>query len=673
KARAVSGDGLFSAFSPVVSTVTLPLLPVRPAAPAGAVLGVSSITWSWAAVGGVSGYRLYYATAPASLIASPSTGTYIHTGLTPNTTYSVVVAGVNPTGTGPVSPAAVPVATLASPPSGAAAAAVYTTSVTLTWGLNGNPAGTTAKVMRVTPAATFTVAANSYTDTGLLSCTSYYYRVWNVNLANVITQYAAVGPVLTASPSPLPPGNFSAESLAGNKISLAWLPSPFEGITGYNLYYDSGTGTIDYGTPLATLAADRTSYTTGVLVSSAAYKFGLRAVHRCGVEEANVTVLATAPSLFSLTGVRAAIKIPQTGKKVSGNSVTVMAELVTGTETETRDILLQYKASASGTWLNIPAKDPANHPNPDADSPYFIHWDVTALAPGSYDLRAVATDLDNAPDASPGAITIIVDPVEADITENSSGGKVIKVQNLNNLVESILQAADSGSSQVTELQIPAGALDYSTGTVTVINDPSGAPGSPEGTEDAGIVAEITLSNQTTLAGGLLAEVTLVFPDADNDGIVDGTLVRCSQLRMYSAHSAAGPWVFDTGSVVDCSEKKVTGHTSHFSFFALFATLSGDLNSAKVYPVPWRPGSGDKFDSAAGTDGIIFTNLTDRTEIRIYTITGQLVRELKLAPADLGRKVWDGKNSAGLKAASGVYLAHIKSGQYVKTMKIAVER
>ncbi|MEI7528955.1 MAG: FlgD immunoglobulin-like domain containing protein, partial [Elusimicrobiota bacterium] len=92
--------------------------------------------------------------------------------------------------------------------------------------------------------------------------------------------------------------------------------------------------------------------------------------------------------------------------------------------------------------------------------------------------------------------------------------------------------------------------------------------------------------------------------------------------------------------------------------------------AKVYPVPWRPGSGDKFDSSTG---ITFKYLTPRTEIRIYTITGQLVRELKLTPADNGLKVWDGRNSAGLKAASGVYLAHIKSGQYVKIMKIAVER
>ncbi len=111
----------------------------------------------------------------------------------------------------------------------------------------------------------------------------------------------------------------------------------------------------------------------------------------------------------------------------------------------------------------------------------------------------------------------------------------------------------------------------------------------------------------------------------------------------------------------------------FSYFALFAQLAADINSARAYPVPWRPGSGGKFDSPAGTYGMVFDNLADRTEIRIFTITGRLVRELKVTAADLGFKVWDGRNASGLKAASGVYLAHIKSGSHIKILKIAVER
>ena len=350
-----------------------------------------------------------------------------------------------------------------------------------------------------------------------------------------------------------------------------------------------------------------------------------------------------------------------------------MAQLISGTPSETWNIRLQYKSSASGTWLDIPAKDPSNHPNPDAIFPYFIHWDVTGLSAGSYDLRAVATDLDSNPDASPAFITITVDFADADIIENVSAGKVTKQQKANNLVTNTLQVGDPDSAQLTKVEIPAGALDESTATVSVTNNPAIVPAAPGDAEGVGVVTEITLSNQSALAGGLNATVVLVFPDANDDGIVDGTNLRASQLVMYSAATSAGPWVKDMSSVVDLANKKITGYTSHFSLFALFAPSSVNLNSAKAYPVPWRPGSGDKFDSPIGVDGILFVNLTDTTEIRIYTITGQLIRKLNLTVADSGVKAWDGKNSSGLTVASGVYLAHIKSGSGIKIIKIAVER
>ncbi|OGS07846.1 MAG: hypothetical protein A2270_01755 [Elusimicrobia bacterium RIFOXYA12_FULL_51_18] len=673
KVRSINGAGVYSDFSAPVSTATMPAIPVQPSAPAGSALGVSSITWAWAAVGGASGYTVYPATSPASLIGAPVSALFIQTGLSKNTTYSIVAAGVNVSGEGPASPAAAAVATLADIPSAVTASAVYATSATINWALNGNPSGTTAKVMRFNTGTTFTISNTSYTDTGLLGCTSYYFRVWNVNRDNIATEYVALGPLFTANPTPLSPGNLSAESLPGNRVALTWEPAPFEGITEYRLYYDNGSGAIDYGTPLAVLSAGQTAYTTGVLVSSAAYKFSVRAKHRCGVLETNTGMVAMAASLSNLSGARASIKIPQTGKKVSGNSITVMAELILKTAVEIRQVLFQYKPSASGTWLDMSAAN-ANHPNPDVASPYFIHWDVTVLAAGNYDMRAVAADLNNIADADPPAITINIDPVNADITENISGGKITKEQKVYNLVANILQTGDAVSAQVTKLEIPAGALDDSTATVSVTNNPALAPPAPANAAGVGVGAEITFSNsQTLLAGGRTAAVTLIFPDSNDDGIVDGTAMLAHKLEMYSAANMSGRWQRDVNFNMDLAGKKVTGYTAHFSFFALLAPLAVDLNAAKAYPVPWKPGSGGRFDSVAGTDGMVFDNLTDITEIRIYTITGQLVRELELTAADHGFKVWDGKNSAGRKVGSGVYLIHIKSDNSKKILKIAVER
>lgn len=94
-------------------------------------------------------------------------------------------------------------------------------------------------------------------------------------------------------------------------------------------------------------------------------------------------------------------------------------------------------------------------------------------------------------------------------------------------------------------------------------------------------------------------------------------------------------------------------------------------AAAAYPRPWKPGAGGSHDAA----GITFSAVPDNSTIRIYTLVGELVRELKVAAADLNRKVWDGKNSAGKDAASGVYFAHIKpaSGSATQILKIAVER
>jgi len=181
-------------------------------------------------------------------------------------------------------------------------------------------------------------------------------------------------------------------------------------------------------------------------------------------------------------------------------------------------------------------------------------------------------------------------------------------------------------------------------------------------------AEVSLSNgQTSLS--VPAAVTLAFPDADGDGIVDGTELPATGLVMFSAPSSAGPWTADQASVVDLAGRKVSGSTSHFSYFALFYPSSADIRSARAYPNPWKPGTGGVFDAA----GITFGNLTATAEIKIFTITGGLVRTLDVTAADAGTRVWDGRNSDGRKAASGVYLAHIKSGGSSKTLKIAVER
>ena len=146
----------------------------------------------------------------------------------------------------------------------------------------------------------------------------------------------------------------------------------------------------------------------------------------------------------------------------------------------------------------------------------------------------------------------------------------------------------------------------------------------------------------------------------------------------------GKWVTVSGAYArDFVNHTVTFPIEHLSVYTLNGPIVSAaqpvLSSARVYPMPWQPNSSGRFGSAnvggCGT-GLIFDNLTSEGTIRIYTIPGDLVREISFSAADNGCKSWDGKNTVGRNVASGVYIAIIKNtgaggGSSIK--KLAIER
>ena len=78
---------------------------------------------------------------------------------------------------------------------------------------------------------------------------------------------------------------------------------------------------------------------------------------------------------------------------------------------------------------------------------------------------------------------------------------------------------------------------------------------------------------------------------------------------------------------------------------IIAGFFADLAEMKVYPNPYKPSDGHS--------SVVFMNLPKLDSIKIYTITGELVKEIK---EQVGiRANWDGKNDKGSTAASGVYI------------------
>ena len=97
-----------------------------------------------------------------------------------------------------------------------------------------------------------------------------------------------------------------------------------------------------------------------------------------------------------------------------------------------------------------------------------------------------------------------------------------------------------------------------------------------------------------------------------------------------------------------------------------AVGKGSLDDVKYYPNPIQPSKGLTYEN------MNFSNISAGASIKIYTMLGQIVRELEADAS--GTAVWDGKNNAGEKAASGVYIVYMEDGDgNKKRIKIAVEK
>lgn len=94
------------------------------------------------------------------------------------------------------------------------------------------------------------------------------------------------------------------------------------------------------------------------------------------------------------------------------------------------------------------------------------------------------------------------------------------------------------------------------------------------------------------------------------------------------------------------------------------TAKTDLSAAHCYPVPFKP--------SLGHTKITFTNLTYSARIRIYTLSGELVRVLD--KNDSGKTLdWDVRNARDSAVDSGVYLWLIESGGRKKKGKLMIIR
>jgi N-acetylneuraminic acid mutarotase len=450
---------------------------------------------------------------------------------------------------------------------------------------------------------------------------------------------------------PMPPENLKAIQLKGRRVQLEWLPSPSVDVSEYKIYCSTSISELFLTPPIGSVPHGTTFYITMPLLGYVTHYFMVHAVDKSGNEELNNNVVAAIP-VDTLSPVKAIIKIPYNGKRINGNSVTVMAELTSGKISDVKEIFFEYKTTDSVTWMLIPPSD-SHHTNPDNTCPYFIHWDVSILPEGYYNLRAVAVDKDGYSDTEPSYITIIIDRAYYDSEEitNDKGEHVYKEKIKKEKAATVSVASSRDDSTAIEVSISSGALILPEDEVIVTLSPADAPKKSKDVTTTVQDYKIVFKESKNRINGNV-KITISYPENIN--------VEEKYLHVLVYNDYRSRWEELEFIYKDLDKNNITFYSPAVGYFSLVSLVSESVNEYIIYPNPYIP-------HLYGDTGITFSRLPQNTKIEVYSLSGELVWE---ADGVDGRKVW----LPGDDISSGMYIVIISDGKGGKSVsKIVIVR
>jgi chitodextrinase len=315
-------------------------------------VGSSQINISWSAStdtggSGMGGYRLY---TNGVQFATTTATSYSWTNLAASTQYCVTVAAYDKAANMSAQSSQACVTTLAAPPlapTALLAAAVSDTQINLFWTDNSNNEvgfvveGGPAASGPWTGIATLGPNVTTYTQTGLIGLSTYYFRVHAYNnignspYSNVAGGTTLSGPDIVA---PSIPSVLTATAISSNQVNLSWVPatdSGGSGVAGYQVYRD--------GTQVATVTT--ASYSPTGLSPNTQYCFTISAYDYAGnisaqSSQACATTLDTVPVAPSGL-VALAVSSSQINLTWQDNS------------SNESGFMVQRASSSSGPWTQI--------------------------------------------------------------------------------------------------------------------------------------------------------------------------------------------------------------------------------------------------------------------------------------------------------------------------------
>ncbi|MDD5530801.1 MAG: T9SS type A sorting domain-containing protein [bacterium] len=507
-------------------------------------------------------------------------------------------------------------------------------------------------------------------DKFLSNDTKYWYVVTSVDASgneSTFSDSIAVIPSDTFPPRRV--SEFRANLLPNNGVRLSWVKSSSYDCAKYNIYTDNASGTINYGTPIATVFHPDTVWGHSLAMDTT-YIFGLRAEDVGGHEEKNENVVVTVGTISDTNKVKVNILTPYSGKRISGNRVTIFAGTLFWKPQwwkEIKCVRFEYKSVDSANWKLVPSAS-SFFTNPDSSWPYFALWNISTLPEGDYKLRAVATDTSDMSDNTPSGIIITIDNKYPDEQEFWGITKIAahsKRETVERMSYNVMILGSESESNITRITIPELALEENTSLVCVIKDPADSPPTTPYLS-TGTFRQIWLENgQQLLLGGLKSDISIPYVD---------TNFSFPETSLWMGRYNGTGWdpieyTVDTVSNIVYGKSNVLG-----TFFALLGPMTGTqepdskttINDYKLFrslPNPFSYGVSISYQIPIET----------KISLKIYDITGKLIKTLedRICKPGYYKVQWDAKNTKGEKVSTGIYFYKFSTANFTAVKKMVI--
>lgn len=367
-------------------------------------------------------------------------------------------------------------------------------------------------------------------------------------------------------------------------------------------------------------------------------------------------------------------------QEVSAGSPAYYLYQVTNTGNGADDIHLSFTLVGNGTWTALLIKNQQDvatisllHINPNQTQSFYLKViPPTGVISGSCTVNMTAANdyfhTHNNRDGWPQGqdadmlqdVVIVAISSPGKLIESGSGGEV---QSHDKKAEVIIPPAVLPvDSYVSITPITATASVVSTGMIAAINDPSMEP--IPGTVTYKFVA---LSNNNQIIRQFKERVTISisYPDNDQNGLVDGTDILETSLRMFRLNEQTQRFEIIPNSWVEPEANRVVANVEGFSYYSVFSYTKKVMGISEMvnYPNPF-----DMTTDSYMTFGPL--PLDENVVIEIYTLDGELVQTLA---SQNGLCHWDGRNKDGDKVSSGMYIYMVKMKAQRKVGKMTVIR